>query len=78
MIEYKTEKELKEFCKQKVVLPKLHSMRILLGHVANEFESKDKEIDAISMEAARIAEEIHNLHNEIRKVINRKEIERSG
>ncbi|WP_270845840.1 hypothetical protein [Roseburia intestinalis] len=60
-MKYKTIDELKMLYKNKPILNRLSRSIIILDIIANDFESKNEELDEISLKAAHLKKEIQEL-----------------
>nr|DAK87580.1 MAG TPA: Prefoldin subunit 1, Prefoldin subunit/CCT, PFD, CryoEM, Molecular Chaperone.3A [Bacteriophage sp.] len=69
-MKYKTIDELKMLYKNKPILNRLSRSIIILDIIANDFESKNEELDEISLKAAHLKKEIQELKKDIYKKLN--------
>ena len=69
-MKYKTIDELKMLYKNKPILKRLSRSIIILDIIANDFESKNEELDEISLKATHLKKEIQELKKDIYKKLN--------
>lgn len=69
-MKYKTIDELKMLYKNKHILNRLSRSIIILDIIANDFESKNEELDEISLKATHLKKEIQELKKDIYKKLN--------